>query len=357
MPREGFDGPVPNGRYADETPYVEAIPPALGNIDVDICPQRRSATTSPSSNAFFLALEAPVRNPTNLGWMLAISRLARAQGRRVLLGGLYGNFTISWFGWSQTARSPAARARCSPPIASGVQYYRIVALFALGRLPQAVHRAADAGPIGEWADRRRRHGLPALAGACADRPEFARRHGSRRRARAKAGHDFLYRARRGERAAGLDSGRLCWRLAGSARRPCTGVEVRDPTADIDVVAYCFGVPPEQYLAEGIDRSLIRRAMWGLLPDSVLANRLNGLQSADWYEKLERRRDQLAADIAELSASPLARKAIDLARLERAIQNWPAGGWQTQAVIEEYHFALTRGVAGARFLRWIESANR
>jgi len=77
--------------------------------------------------------------------------------------------------------------------------------------------------------------------------------------------------------------------------------------DMDVVSYCFGVPPEQYLAEGIDRSLIRRAMWGMLPESVLTNRLSGLQAADWYEKLESRRNELAKQIAALSQSPLARK--------------------------------------------------
>ena len=51
----------------------------------------------------FVVLEAPVRNPTNLGWVLAITKLARADGRRVLLGGQWGNFTISWSGWSQAA--------------------------------------------------------------------------------------------------------------------------------------------------------------------------------------------------------------------------------------------------------------
>ena len=58
----------------------------------------------------------------------------------------------------------------------------------------------------------------------------------------------------------------------AAEKALTGVEVRDPTADLDVISYCFGVPPEQYLAEGTDRSLIRRAMWGLLPETVLTNR-------------------------------------------------------------------------------------
>jgi asparagine synthase (glutamine-hydrolysing) len=98
-------------------------------------------------------------------------------------------------------------------------------------------------------------------------------------------------------------------------------------------------------------------MWGLLPDIVLTNRQSGLQSADWYEKLGKRRPQLAAEVADLAASPLARRAIDLARLERAVKNWPTGGWHTSEIADEYHLALTRGIAGGRFLRWMESANR
>jgi asparagine synthase (glutamine-hydrolysing) len=110
-------------------------------------------------------------------------------------------------------------------------------------------------------------------------------------------------------------------------------------------------------ADGIDRSLIRRAMWGQLPEIVMTNRLSGLQAADWYEKLESQRGELARQIAELSESPLMRRAIDLVRLESAIKNWPTGGWHTTEVFQEYSLALTRGVAGGRFLRWFESAYR
>jgi asparagine synthase (glutamine-hydrolysing) len=132
--------------------------------------------------------------------------------------------------------------------------------------------------------------------------------------------------------------------------------VRDPTADLDVVCYCFGVPPEQYLVEGIDRSLIRRAMWGLLPEVVLTNRLRGLQAADWHEKLENQRSELARQIGELKTSARVRRMIDLPRLERALSNWPTGAWHTNEVFEEYNLALMRGVAGGRFLRWFEAAN-
>jgi hypothetical protein len=94
----------------------------------------------------------------------------------------------------------------------------------------------------------------------------------------------------------------------------------------------------------------------LLPEIVLTNRLSGLQGADWHEKLESQRSQLAYEIAEFSKSPLARKAIDLVRLQNAIRNLPKGGWHTAEVFREYNLALMRGVAGCRFLRWIESAN-
>ncbi len=142
----------------------------------------------------------------------------------------------------------------------------------------------------------------------------------------------------------------------AAEKAVTGVEVRDPTADMDVVCYCFGIPPEQYLAEGIDRSLIRRAMWGLLPNAVLSNRLSGLQAANWYEKLDAQRGELARQVAELSESPLVCRIIDLLRLEKAILNWPAGGWHSKEIFQEYNLAFTRGLAGGRFLRWFEQAN-
>jgi asparagine synthase (glutamine-hydrolysing) len=58
----------------------------------------------------------------------------------------------------------------------------------------------------------------------------------------------------------------------------------------------------------------------------------------------------------LSKSALVRRAIDLPRLERALNNWPSGGWHTPEVFQEYNLALTRGLAAGRFLNWLESAN-
>lgn len=353
VPREGFAGPVPFGRYADETPYVEAICAALRNIEVTYV-RNNEVDDFADLERLFLVLEAPVRNPTNLGWVLAITRIARAQGRRVLLGGQWGNFTISWSGWSQTA-DHLLHGRLITAYRQWRQYYRnspdsrSVVFRKLFIEPLAPEKMAN------WAHRRRHGSAKPWMKHAPIRPEYAAAMAVDARAR-KVGHDFLYRGRRGERAAALTMLDYFgdWN---AAQQAFYGVETRDPTADMDVVAYCFGVPPEQYLTEGVDRSLVRRAMWGLLPEIVLANRLMGLQSADWFEKLEGRREELLAQIAGLATSPLVRKAIDLDRLERAVQTWPSEGWHRNKIIEEYHLALTRGIAGARFLRWIESANR
>jgi asparagine synthase (glutamine-hydrolysing) len=353
VPRRGFDGPVPSGHYADETPFVDAIARAVRNIDVTYV-RNDECNNFAELERFFIALEGPVRNPTNLGWILAILRLARSQGRRVLLGGLSGNYTISWNGWSQ-AVAHLKRGRLLTAHRQWHLYYRRTSYSRWVALRKLFVEPLVPERLGNWADRLRRpRRNAAWQDHAAIRADFAAAATVDVRAK-KTGHDFLYRMRPDERVRGLVQVDYVgdWH---AAEKAATGVEVRDPTADVDVISYCFGVPPEQYLAEGIDRSLIRRAMWGLLPDIVLTNRLSGLQAADWYEKLENQRSDIVKRIAELSESALVRRVIDVARLERAVENWPTGGWHTPEIFEEYNLALTRGVAGGQFLRWFESTN-
>ena len=349
VPGRDFNGPVPDGCYADETPYVEAIRKKAGNIDVDYVHTDKCDDFA-QLERFFIALDGPVRNPTNLGWTMAMLQRARAQGRRVLLGGLHGNYTISWNGWSQAPRH-LARGRLLLAFQQWRQFYRNTPYSRWTALRKLLIEPLIPRRVDDWAHRRR---IGAWREHAPIRADFATEMAVENRART-VGHDFLYRMRRDERVKGLAQVDYLgdWQ---AAEKAFTGVEVRDPTADIDVVSYCFGIPPEQYLAEGIDRSLVRRAMWGLLPEAVLTNRLSGLQGADWYRKLEARRGELAQELDELSKSALVRRVIDLGRLENAVRDWPRGGWHEAGVFREYNLALTRGLASGRFIRWIESAN-
>jgi asparagine synthase (glutamine-hydrolysing) len=352
VPRRGFDGPVPGGSYADETPFVEAIRNRLGNVDVHYV-HNDGCDDLGALERFFVALDGPVRNPSNLGWGLGLLERARQQNCRVLLGGLYGNYTISWSGWSQTA-SHLLRGRVLLAYRQWQLFYRNSPYSRWVAFRKLLLEPLVPLPVGNWIDRRRLRGRHAWQDHSPIREDFANAMAVDARAQ-ELGHDFFYRSRRDERERGLAQVDYLgdWQ---AAEKAVTGVEVRDPTADIDVVSYCLGIPPEQFLAEDIDRSLVRRAMWGMLPETILTNRSRGLQAADWYERLAAERSTLSREIVALSRSPLARKIIDFHRLEAAIRTWPDSGWDKLDVFREYNLALTRGIAGARFLRWFESAN-
>ncbi len=246
-------------------------------------------------------------------------RAARAQGRRVLLGGLFGNSTISWNGWSQTIDHLLA-GRLITAFRQWRLYYRCSPDSPLVRLSPTHRGAATHGPTGRT---RPRDGVAPRPGAITPRsapilpPPWELKH-----AREGTGTTFFT-------ASGRENGPTALRpptmwATGSRRKrrsPASSCAIRPPTSML--CRFALVCRREQYLVEDIDRSLIRRAMWGLLPEAVLTNRQSGVHSADWYEKLSRRRDWLAGQLTELSASPLARRAIDFPRLERAIKNWPA----------------------------------
>ena len=101
VPRRGFDGPVPGWLTTPTKPLTSTRSRSTSAISTSTYVRNEECDDFAELERFFVALEGPVRNPTNFGWMLAILRRARTQGRRVLLGGLYGNSTISWNGWSQ----------------------------------------------------------------------------------------------------------------------------------------------------------------------------------------------------------------------------------------------------------------
>jgi asparagine synthase (glutamine-hydrolysing) len=352
VPRKDFDGQVPELRYADETPYVEAIKKQIGNIDVTYVYNNEHDDFA-ELDRVNLAFEFPVRNPTNLGWMLAICRLARSQNRRVLLAGDHGNFTISWDGWSQSSRH-LLRGRLALAYRQYWTYYRSTAYSHWTAFRRLFINPLLSGRMLDWEERWRGK-TERWSAYSAIRPEFAAEMQVKERGQ-KAGHDFRYRMTPGDRLAAVELADYLGEWY-TALKAMYGVETRIPVADIDVVEYCIGIPEEQFLADGIDRSLIRRAMWGLLPAIVLTNRRKGMQSADWFEKMSARRERLKAEVDELAASPLASRAVDVERLKRALDTWPSTGWHTSRVRNEYQLALSRGISAGRFLRWFEGQNR
>jgi asparagine synthase (glutamine-hydrolysing) len=351
VPVAEFRRPPSAGRYFDERPYVEAIREMIDNLDVTyVCSGEYDDFAD--LDRIFHAIDGPVRNVINIGWVMQIYRLARSGNQRVLLGGDFGNATISWDGWEQ-AFDHLVRGRLGTALRQWRLLYEMSTRSPLGAFRQLfVEPSRLATPtVVQWA-RRPRHS--------AINPQFARDMqiveraltDSRKQA-TKAGSFAL--SQRLNLVTGIEF-RGEWEAGMLALH---GVDLRDPTADLDVVEFCLGIPDEQYLAENISRSVIRRAMWDLLPPMVLANRKRGTQAADWFGKMSRGRDAMGEEITRLKASSLASEAIDLESLDQLIGNWPntTTDQTDRRLTDAYEMALSRGLASGHFLRLFERNNR
>ena len=74
---------------------------------------------------------------------------------------------------------------------------------------------------------------------------------------------------------------------------------RDPTKDIRLTEFCFGLPADQYIRSGRDRVILRRSMKGIIPEKIRLNYTKkGVQAADWIQRLLPLWDDIRAQIIE-----------------------------------------------------------
>ncbi|MHC1681575.1 MAG: asparagine synthase-related protein [Clostridiaceae bacterium] len=95
-----------------------------------------------------------------------------------------------------------------------------------------------------------------------------------------------------------------------------GIALRDPTRDKRVIEFCLSLPSDQFVRNGEERYLIRRAMKGILPEEIRGNRsTRGLQSADWIQRLQPHRKEIYEELNEILDDFEIRRYIDCNKLK------------------------------------------
>ena len=98
-----------------------------------------------------------------------------------------------------------------------------------------------------------------------------------------------------------------------------GVMRRDPTKDKRVIEFCLSLPTDQFVRNGCERFLIRRAMGGILPDKIRLNRMSrGLQSADKFQRLMPKWNQIYSEIEQCIEDENICRYIDKEKLKREL---------------------------------------
>lgn len=350
VPRAHFDAPLPPGKYADETPFVQAIAALYPNLHLNLV---RTDGRGPfhELDRFFDAMYAPFQNVSNRVWIEALQEQAQSRGVRVLLTGASGNLTVSWPGthplpallrqgsWQQAWHNMYAQTR-NPITAARIAAGQGLLPLLPSHLQAVVHHLRHASLrdcLAAWT-------FPAVL-----QPEWIQARHRRRWIAQRfpvAGTERELRHAALLRAVNSD-----YDAAYAAR---FGISWCDPTADLQLVEFCFAVPEAQWRQGKESRSLIRRAMAGRLPESVLHNPKRGMQAADWYERLLAQRGELQADLERLAQNATVQRYLDLPRLRQLADRLPETGWDKPGMFTDYHWSLLGGLMVGRFILWFEA---
>jgi asparagine synthase (glutamine-hydrolysing) len=351
VPRPGYVAEGVGEAIPDEGPLAALVAQLHPNMEHFTISTEGKSQLDALDRSFYL-YERPVLNLCNGVWHDAILDAARERRLSVILTGAAGNMSFSYSGMYLLPQLLAkgyllTLAREAWLLRRNGMRLRTIGSQALGPfLPNAIWQGINRL-------RKRGRGLSEysmLSKARASKLKIEERAAER-------GLDVAYRPRMNAFATRLwvlgrvDTGNYNKGMLGG-----WGIDMRDPTADRNLVEFCLSVPPEQYLSHGVNRALARNAFADRLPQQVLNERLKGYQAADWHEGLASAQEQVRQELKALQRCPAASEALDIRAMEELVDNLPANGWHQQRTTRQYRLALLRGISGGNFLRKASGSN-
>lgn len=295
----------------------------------------------------FRLYNRPAKNVVNLLWDMSIAQLAAAQGATTLLSGELGNFTISYNG--EEALNTLLREG---------QYNEL-----LKQLSLQMHGASIRSRLSLLY----RTLAPSLPDAC---QSFLEQMLRRARGNVSLGiginpallkdrqfQQYLQKlGRRSNMTVMKDESRL-WRQKvltrhdfaeyGKGRLALSGVDGRDPTADIRLIHYCQSIPVEQFNKNGVNRWLLRRALTRYWPQDIINSRTKGSQGADWRYKMKREIDALSKEMSYFQTQPLVQRLLDVPLLQQQLATFSTDDTLNPTL---QNFKLLRFIAAGHFVR-------
>lgn len=312
VPGPDFQDWTPGNMMADERPYIQAVVDHVGNIAHSYM-DFADRNSYEEIDDLLESMEAPYKFFENSYWLKGILEQASKHDVGILLHGGNGNYSISW--------GPALDyyARLLRQL-RWVRLYRELKMYGkqmrVGRsrlLPYVGKLALSfpspsAKPLPD---------IPLLI-----HPEFAKRTGvfEKLKHHDVGWNDFRmneFDARTYQfdnlsmlNHQGTSSTKLSLRYA---------VRERDPTCDPRVVRFCLSVPVEQYVQNGMDRALVRRATERYLPESVRFNqRVRGVQGADWIHRMLPSWNAVADELHQLCRDPRSSRVLNVEQIRTSL---------------------------------------
>jgi asparagine synthase (glutamine-hydrolysing) len=334
-PSRDFAATEPVGLLADESGLAGDTAALYPNLDH--CIVRPDGDPMEGLEAVHSLLPNPVAHLSNFPWSRDIERAAKKAALEVLLTGNMGNFTISAGGGSHLSSvlhedgAFAWLRACRTILRSHTDLLRIANWTFGAMLPASLHRAGlritGNTPLEPRSLRMLRQPYAEQV-----RAETIRETCDQRPPR----NEFELR-----KAMIMDQD-----PTNTPSRLLHGIDVRDPTADRDLIDFCFTIPARLLAAPENSRPLFDRAFASRLGWSN-GPRPKGYQAADWDRLFSRERVRRAFGYCR--AHPIVSELLDLDYLDSLIARWPSN-WNDRAVMLHYRNDLLGALSFAHFVR-------
>ncbi|MCQ6278913.1 lasso peptide isopeptide bond-forming cyclase [Bacillus sp. EB600] len=315
VPVDDFIDFTHKSRIANEKSYIKSTVEFVGNInDQYLSFEEKNPFTE--INEWLDIHEMPYKFFENTFWLKGIYEQAHSQGIGVLLNGQRGNWTISWgpvldyyavllkkMNWIRLFHELSLYSKNisvkKSRIMTEVRKKAFPAVYKLINTNDHFHFPMIINP--EFAEKThvlenlQEHGIDISAS------EFPSAYEVRKRQFEK-----LY----------------YWNTTGTYGSKLSlrySLLDRDPTNDLRVINFCLSVPEHQFVRNGLDRSLVRRATKDYLPDKVRLNlRTRGVQGADGVHRMTKYWDDFINELEQLSADSLIGEFLNLKVIKEAI---------------------------------------
>ncbi|CAK0737916.1 asparagine synthase (glutamine-hydrolysing) [Gammaproteobacteria bacterium] len=352
VPTPSWQGKALHGRFADEGPIAAEVAQRFANIDHVLIPGTGRWDLEDLDN-YAACFERPRRDAANVGWYDALHQEARRRGIRVMLTGMGGNITISDNGLTllprllRQARFIELWREWRGLRAAGRRWRSILSLtfapFLSDRSWEMVQRF-----LGNWGAPEKRFAHLNQA-AVRNFRLVERTQGNKRITPASHRADARTQRIHFVRTKDFD-------FANAGSVAAWDIELRHPAADRRIIEFFLTVPDEQWLHRGETRWLLRRAMTGVLPSSLMGNLRRGHQAADWYETAAKTHDRLMDELTRLSRDPIVGKLLNVAALSALAQDWPLDEPPESWLAARPRFNLLFAISLGRFVRRFQDGN-
>jgi asparagine synthase (glutamine-hydrolysing) len=345
VPVDDFEDWTSKRRVANEKPYIQSTVHYVGNITDHYLDFKGKSPLSEVDD-WLETLEMPYKFFENSFWIKGIYESAQQQGIGILLNGQRGNWTISWghaldymaillrkLRWARFYRELRLHSRVA-----GARRLRLLPVIGRKAFPFVQHLA--------W---NKDDPFPSLIN-----PEFARKTNVFELLRQQdidvtgnyLANAYEYRKRQFEKL-------YFWNINGTFGTKLSmrySMWERDPTNDLRVIKFCLSVPEDQFVQDGVDRSLIRRSMKNYLPDDIRMNlRIRGIQGADGIHRMKPSWNGFMEELQQLSSDRELSHFINLKVLREAISKLKTEP-QTNYIFDADFKIIMRSLIFYRFLK-------